>query len=62
MTREILVTCEDGTQFMHPLEDGDSLKVTGSGNLRLVCPHGQDDLAPLESPVVSLRELVEYKP
>lgn len=58
--RIMVVTCENGDRYSTELEDGDTIRITKAGNVRLSAPDGLDDVAKLESPAVSIHEMVPH--
>lgn len=60
--RRMVIECEDGTIYEHHLEDGNRLKITGSGKVWLIGPGANPGTTePLGSPAVRLYELVEVQ-
>lgn len=58
--RTMVVTCENGDRFSTEIEDGESLRITGSGNIRLISETVRANVCTMESPAVSVHELVEH--
>lgn len=57
--RTIVVDFDDGCRSDVGLEDGETLRITKAGNLRVIGPEGSVT-QPCDSPAIRLRELVEY--
>jgi len=57
--RHMLVVCEDDMPFETHIEDGSRLRITGSGNLRLIPADGRSSVKRMESLAKVVYELFE---